>query len=98
MKKLVILSAMAAMPLVALASVSASALTVGSPGAAHETLVEKARSDCKWVDNKWTYQRGDKRLVCRPDRPRGFGWKWHTEGNRFGWYHTRDKRWHHNAW
>ena len=98
MKKLAILSALAALPLLALASGSASALTVGSPGSAAESLVIKARHDCRWVDNKWTYQRGDKRLVCRPDRPRGGGWSWHTEGNRFGWYHGRDRRWHHNAW
>ncbi|MEQ1696952.1 MAG: hypothetical protein ABL901_14040 [Hyphomicrobiaceae bacterium] len=98
MKKYVILSALAAMPMLAIASIPASALTVTSPGIAHETLIEKARSDCRWVDNKWTYQRGDKRLVCRPDRPRGKGWGWHREGNRFGWYQSRGKRWHHNAW
>lgn len=66
--------------------------------AADASLVEKVRRDCTWVDNKWTYQRGDKRLVCRPDRPSGAGWRWHREGNRYGW-HNRDRNaWHHNAW
>lgn len=62
------------------------------------SLVENARGDCHWVDNKWTYQRGDKRLVCRPDRPRGAGWAWHNEGSRHGWYHGGRKEWHFNAW
>jgi len=62
------------------------------------SLVEKARSDCRWVDNKWTYQRGDKRLVCRPDRPSGRGWIWNRDGVRFGWYHPGRQAWHHNAW
>lgn len=62
------------------------------------SLVESARSDCRWVDNKWTYQRGDKRLVCRPDRPRGAGWGWHREGPRYGWYNANRKEWRHNAW
>ncbi len=57
-------------------------------------LVEQVRSDCRWVDNKWTYQRGDKRLVCRPDRPTGRGWNWHTEGDRTGWYHPGRRIWH----
>jgi len=61
-------------------------------------LIENVRSDCRWVDNKWTYQRGDKRLVCRPDRPSGNGWGWHREGNRFGWYHAKRKEWNHTNW
>jgi hypothetical protein len=98
MKSYVILSALAAMPLLAIASIPASALTVASPGVNHGTIVQQARRDCMWVDNKWTYQRGDKRLVCRPDRPDGKGWGWHREGNRFGWYQSREKRWHNNVW
>jgi hypothetical protein len=57
-------------------------------------LAEQARSDCRWVDNKWTYQRGDKRLVCRPDRPSGRGWNWRNEGERTGWYNPARKMWH----
>ena len=69
------------------------------PAAATGTsLVEKARADCVWVNNKWTYRRGDKVLVCRPDRPRGSGWAWHTEGNRSGWFHNKRREWHNKAW
>lgn len=60
--------------------------------------IEQARADCYWVDNRWTYQRGDKRLVCRPDRPRGGGWSWHRAGNRHGWYHNGRKSWNHRNW
>ena len=66
--------------------------------AGQPSLVEQARADCRWVDNKWTYQRGDKVLVCRPDRPSGRGWSWHREGNRFGWWHAGRREWHYNGW
>lgn len=62
------------------------------------SLVEKARADCKWVNNKWTYRKGDKTLVCRPDRPSGKGWVWHKEGNRFGWWNPKRKSWGFNGW
>lgn len=60
--------------------------------------IVQIRSDCHWVDNKWTYQRGDKRLVCRPDRPRGNSWRWHREGTRYGWYNPGRKSWHNRNW
>ena len=68
------------------------------PAPQQDTLVQNARSDCRWVDNKWTYRKGDKTLVCRPDRPSGRGWNWHREGGREGWYHGTRKAWHFNNW
>ena len=60
--------------------------------------VQAYHRDCAWVDNKWTYRRGDKVVVCRPMRPAGSGWVWHREGNRFGWYHRGRKAWHNDKW
>lgn len=68
------------------------------PVVTSQSVVEKARHDCRWVDNKWTVRRGDKVVVCRPHRPQGGGWSWHREGNRYGWWHGGRKSWHHNAW
>jgi hypothetical protein len=62
------------------------------------SVVEPARADCRWVDNKWTYQRGDKRIVCRPNRPSGRDWTWRREGPRFGWYNNSRRAWNYNAW
>ncbi|MFM9943587.1 MAG: hypothetical protein ACKVP7_29320 [Hyphomicrobiaceae bacterium] len=94
------MTAVASLPLIALTATSASAAmpVIGSDHSAGASLVEKARSNCTWVDNKWTYQKGDKRLVCRPNRPAGKGWGWHREGNRTGWFHAGRKAWHNQAW
>lgn len=62
------------------------------------SIVEKARHDCRWVDNRWTERRGDKVIVCRPHRPSGRHWIWHREGNRFGWWNSQRRVWHYNAW
>ena len=67
------------------------------PTVAVDSIVEKTQRfhrDCRWVNNRWTYQRGDKALVCRPHRPRGAGWAWRRDGDRQGWYHPRRKAWH----
>ncbi len=99
MKKFVFLSVLTAAPLLGFAASASAAPAMPSPVTdAPASIVEKARSDCRWVDNKWTYQRGDKRLECRPNRPSGRGWSWHREGNRFGWYNPTRKAWHFNAW
>ena len=61
----------------------------GVPNIAAETVIEKVQAfhrDCRLVDNKWTYRRGDKVVVCRPHRPDGRGWSWRREGPRVGWY------------
>jgi hypothetical protein len=55
-----------------------------------------ARHNCIRDDRGWHYMRGERRTVCRPDRPRAdvkfYGWR--CEGPRCGWWHKRDKRWH----
>lgn len=35
------------------------------------------------------------RIACRPHRPRGAFWIWRSEGPRHGWYHRKERRWHH---
>ena len=100
MKKFVVLSILTAAPVLGLASSSFAAPP--SPQiqdlARQNSYVEKVRRDCVWVDNKWTYERGGKRLVCRPDRPTGLGWQWHREGERYGWYHGARREWHNRNW
>ena len=71
---------------------------VSMPAPARAQIVDSVRADCMWVDNKWTYKRGDKMLVCRPDRPRGAGWTWYRDGGREGWYHKSRKEWSHKNW
>ena len=39
-------------------------------------------------------QHGAKVLVCRPHRPHGSGWYWHSEGGKHGWHHKKHG-WHH---
>lgn len=76
-----------------LATVPAFAAMPAQRLPASPPVAENIRADCHWVDNKWTYRKGDKVLVCRPDRPRGAGWIWFREGNRTGWYHRGRKEW-----
>ena len=92
------MTAAASLPLLGVIATPASAAMPGPANTGIASLVEKARTDCKWVDNKWTYQKGDKRLVCRPNRPSGRGWGWHREGSREGWYHGTRKAWHNLVW
>jgi hypothetical protein len=49
---------------------------------------------CTRDDNGWRYMRGDRRVDCRPGRPRGAFWTWRTDGGSSGWWHGRDNRWH----
>jgi hypothetical protein len=78
--------------------IAAAPLVAPATADATPSHVHTARGDCRWVDNKWTYQRGDKRLVCRPDRPSGNGWGWRSEGTRNGWYNVGRREWHFNGW
>lgn len=95
MKRFVLASFLAVPALVAaLPAAAAPQLPITSS----QSIVEQARHDCRWVNNKWTERRGDKVVVCRPHRPEGRGWTWHREGNRFGWWNTGRRSWHHNAW
>jgi hypothetical protein len=91
-------AAVAGSAVLAALAMPAAAAPQLSPLAADASIVHQARSDCRWVDNKWTYRKGDKVIVCRPDRPRGRDWTWHREGNRFGWWNRANRAWHHNAW
>jgi hypothetical protein len=93
-----------ALPLLAVGMVSAPAMAApvtGSAMTADHSIVQKVQAfhkDCAWVDNKWSYRRGDKVVVCRPNRPSGAGWIWHREGTRMGWYHPGRKAWHYDKW
>lgn len=72
----------------------------GLTPAARPTLVETTQGyhrNCTWVNGGWHYKNGSRHLVCRPYSP-GRGYIWHREGNRFGWYHTARKEWHHKNW
>jgi hypothetical protein len=87
---------------VGLGAVSASASpSSGLLGANENTsLVEHAQGyhrNCGWMNNGWFYERGGSRVACRPLNP-GRGYVWHREGQRYGWYHTGDRRWHHQNW
>jgi hypothetical protein len=73
---------------------AAIAAPIGSsavPGA--EPLVSKvATFVCVRDDRGWHYMRGERRVSCRPVRPRGVAWGWHCEGPRCGWWHRHERR------
>lgn len=95
MKKLVLASLLVA-PLLATGTPALAAPLL--PITSTTSIIEKARHDCRWVNNRWTERRGDRVVVCRPHRPEGGGWNWRREGNRFGWWNTGRRQWHYNAW
>jgi hypothetical protein len=83
----------------------AAAGPLPGPGAAPEvdSLVHKTQGyryhrTCYWTGTGWGYKSGTKILVCRPFKPVGRYWVWHTEGPKHGWYHTQKKTWHHTKW
>src|SRR6478672_634502 len=93
------------LPVLSIGMMSAPALAAPLSPATGSTAatsgVQKVQAfhrDCAWVDNKWTYRRGDKVVVCRPMRPPGRGWIWHRGGNRYGWYHSGRKAWYSDRW
>ena len=49
---------------------------------------------CYWTGSGWGYKHGGKVLVCRPYRPHGGGWYWHSAGGKHGWHHKKHG-WHH---
>jgi hypothetical protein len=49
---------------------------------------------CYWTGGGWGYKQHGKVLVCRPHKPRGHGWYWHSHGGKHGWHHKRHG-WHH---
>ena len=59
-----------------------------------EALVSKvATFVCIRDDRGWHYMRGERRVTCRPVRPKGAFWNWHCEGPRCGWWHPKERRW-----
>lgn len=79
-------------------STSASATPVGlGSGVTLAPIVENVRADCSWVNGGWFYRNGSRFVVCRPNNP-GRGYSWHREGNRFGWYNSSRREWHHRNW
>ena len=49
---------------------------------------------CGRGPNGWHYHtRRGVRVACRPARPGFRYWTWRSEGNRSGWWHSRERRW-----
>jgi hypothetical protein len=90
--------------LAAVLASSANAAPLGGViggGVSDDSIVEKAQHAygyvCSYGPRGWYSRTRRGELVsCRPRRPLGFGWSWYTEGGRSGWYHSRDRRWHHH--
>jgi hypothetical protein len=92
----------------ALAIVATSVLTavpsLAAPtgSTAHKSATENlatpvASYECRRDQRGWHHMRGDRRITCRPARPRDVGtnyWGWRCEGPRCGWWHRNDHRWH----
>jgi hypothetical protein len=78
------------------ATVTAAAPIGGAIGGrSSEGLVTKtATYVCTRDDRGWHYMRGERRVTCRPVRPKGAFWGWRCEGPRCGWWHRNDRRWH----
>ena len=65
--------------------------------AAQDQVTPIASYDCRRDDRGWHYMRSERRVTCRPDRPREGAaslWGWRCEGPRCGWWHQRERRWH----
>lgn len=74
-----------------------SALLSSDKGASLVEPVQAYQRNCGWMNNGWFYQHRGSHVACRPPHP-GRGYVWHREGQRYGWYHTAQKRWHHTNW
>jgi hypothetical protein len=76
-------------------SVSATAAPVSRAPLSGDQLVTPAATFvCTRDDRGWHYMRGQRRVTCRPVRPRGAAWGWRCEGPRCGWWHRNNRRWH----
>jgi hypothetical protein len=89
--------------LLSAAVLAASTLWVGTAGAAPiannraapgaESLLSKiATFVCVRDDRGWHHMRGERRVTCRPARPKGAAWGWHCDGPRCGWWHRHERR------
>lgn len=73
---------------------SAAPLGARSPVEDQALISKVATYVCTRDDRGWHYMRGNRRMVCRPARPRGAFWGWKCEGPRCGWWHRNERRWH----
>ena len=85
----------------ALAAGAASAAPAGGFGSAVPQAdaglikVHGIHSTCERGPAGWHRSpRKGVRIECRPRRPSGLYWSWRKTGPNWGWYHTREKRWH----
>lgn len=98
--KLTNVAALSALAVVAsLGTANAAPLSgLGKAPAAESGLVQVhgRHNSCELGVAGWhrTPRRGV-RITCRPHRPRGDFWIWRSEGPRHGWYHRKERRWHH---
>jgi hypothetical protein len=83
-----------AMAALASSAGAAPAMNNGQAVLDESLLTPVARYVCTRDDRGWHYMRGDRRIVCRPARPRGSYWIWRSEGGRTGWWHRRENRWY----
>ncbi|MFN3867763.1 MAG: hypothetical protein ACK4MF_01710 [Hyphomicrobiaceae bacterium] len=84
----------------ALSAGSASAAGIGGgfgalQGASNSIIeVHGVHRSCELGPAGWHRSpRPGVRIACRPPRPRGAHWIWRHDGPKFGWYHSRERRW-----
>jgi hypothetical protein len=65
-----------------------------APLSGDQLVTPAATYVCGRDDRGWHYMRGQRRVTCRPARPRGALWGWRCEGPRCGWWHRQNRRWH----
>jgi len=99
MRNVIVAAAGLAASVLAMPAVAAPLAPV-NPAADAASLVTEVqgysyRKNCYWTGSGWGYKHGQKVLVCRPHKPSGGGWYWHSEGGKHGWYHRQRKSWHH---
>jgi hypothetical protein len=90
----------ASLAVLAVASIGSASAAPFSPSAPSvyggdlQLVHNGAHRSCQRGPQGWHYiGRGGNRIECRPSRPSGVYWSWRTEGDRRGWYHSRDRRW-----
>ena len=89
---------MAATSIGALALPVGNPVHIGSDANVQQIASWRYSNACAWNGSGWRVDAGNGRIVaCRPNRP-GRNWNWHSEGNRHGWYDSRQRTWHHNNW
>lgn len=70
-----------------------------APGLVETVASYKYHRSCTWANGAWGYKnRHGKIVVCRPRKPFGRYWIWHSESGRHGWYNRQKKSWHYQKW